>query len=61
MTETEKKLFDYAVSVDWDYKSILRYIYSDEFNEEEYESLKGNDLYDKSDCFIEKYKPQKTE
>lgn len=59
MTETEKKLYDYAVSVDWDFEKI-----SNKINEVgfftwcEYERLEGFEHVDKINIFIEKYKPK---
>lgn len=59
MTEVEKKLYDYAVSVDWDTdKMECRIDKGGYFTWEEYNSLKGLDSADKINIFIEKYKPK---
>lgn len=63
MNETEKKLYDYAVSVDWDYNKIHKYIGNPEigFTFDEYESLEGDMCKGKATNFIKKHKPQQVE
>lgn len=62
MNETEKKLYDYAVSVDWDYRKMVTVICNGNwFSLEEHSKLEGNFSEDKIYIFIEKHKPQQVE
>ena len=61
MNEIEKKLYNYAVSVDWDFDSIYKYVRHCNgmgLTKEEYMNLQGDDSSSKADIFIAKYKPK---
>ena len=60
MTEVEKKVFEYAESVNWDYEKLDYYIAA-VLRYEEFKKLEGDTPEQKASNFISKFKPQPSE